>query len=64
MATTLRLKDGEQERIRKKCIEINKILVRHERAPLKDSELVHILLDLALDMCEISRSGEIILAER
>lgn len=64
MATSLRIKDGEQEKIRKKCIEINKILVRHEKAPLKDSELVHILLDLALDNCEISKNGEIILAEK
>lgn len=64
MATSLRIKDGEQEKIRKKCIEINKLLVRHEKAPLKDSELGHILLDLALDMCELNKNGEIILVEK
>lgn len=59
MATTLRLKDAEQERIRKKCIEINKLLVREGHEPLKDSELVHELLDKAIDMAQVTKSGKI-----
>lgn len=64
MASTLRLKDGEQEKIRRKCIEINKVLVREGYEPLKDSEFVHEILDIAIDLAEVSRSGKIILMDK
>lgn len=64
MASQLRLKEGEQERVRKKCIEINKLLVKSDKSPLKDSELIHIIIDLGLDMVEINRNGEVVLKEK
>lgn len=64
MASQLRLKAPEQEKIRKKAIDINKLLVREGKEPLKDSELVHIILDLGLDMVEINRKGEVVLVEK
>lgn len=64
MASQLRIKEAEQEKIRKKSIEINKLLVREGKEPLKDSELVHIIIDLGLDMVEVNRKGEIVLVEK
>lgn len=64
MASQLRLKDAEQEKIRKKAIEINKLLVREGWEPLKDSEIVHTIIDLGLDMAEVNRQGKIVLVEK
>lgn len=61
MATNVRLSDNEQEAIRKKCIEINKLLIKNNREPLKDSELVHKLLDLSIPYINIDGKGEFFL---
>ena len=45
MAITVRLNDKEQEALRKKCVELNKALINKNLMPIKDSELVHIILD-------------------
>ncbi|AOE88318.1 hypothetical protein THL1_6021 (plasmid) [Pseudomonas sp. TCU-HL1] len=45
MPATLRLTATEQELLRKKCIEINKLLIKQGRQPIKDSELAHFLLE-------------------
>ena len=58
MATNVRLSDKEQEAIRKKCIEINKLLIKNNREPLKDSELVHKILDLSIAYINIDGKGE------
>lgn len=55
----VRLNEMEVEKVREKCIEINKKLIRLDKEPFKDSELVHILLDLALKNVYISKSGDI-----
>lgn len=39
----LRLNDEEVESVREKTIEINKKLIRLEKEPIKDSELMHIV---------------------
>jgi hypothetical protein len=63
MAKTFRLSDDEEEAIRKKCIEINKVLVKEGRQPLKDSELLHRIIEKAIGMAEVSNSGEITIKE-
>jgi len=60
MAVTVRLNDSEQERLRRKAIELNKILISRGLEPVKDSELVHRILDQAIEATEVSASGEII----
>lgn len=64
MAKTFRLSDDEEERIRKKCIEINKILVKQGKQPVRDSEFLHKVLDKAINMAEVSSSGEILIREQ
>ena len=44
MAATLRLTEREQELIRQKAIKVNKMLVNTGRQPLRDSELLHLIL--------------------
>ena len=61
MAKTVRLSETEQEQIRKKAIEINKKLVEKMKQPVRDSELVHLILNAAIERIEVSKSGEIIL---
>ncbi len=49
MAITVRLNDREQELLRKKCVELNKALINKGLMPIKDSELVHIILDQCIE---------------
>ena len=46
MAKTVRLSEDEQERLRKKAVELNKKLMEKNKQPLRDSELVHAVLEL------------------
>ena len=55
----VRLNEMEVEKVRQKCIELNKKLIRLDKEPFKDSELVHVLLDLALKNVYISKNGDI-----
>lgn len=59
MPETLRLTNAEQELLRKKCIEINKLLIKQGRQPIRDSELAHFLLEKSVSYVEISESGEL-----
>ena len=59
MATNVRLTTAEQEAIRQKAIEFNKILIRQGKQPMRDSELVHILIEEGIDLIEISNSGKL-----
>lgn len=61
MPATLRLSNTEQEALRQKCIEINKLLVRQGRMPIKDSELAHFILENATPCVKVSASGELTL---
>lgn len=60
MAVTVRLNDKEQESLRKKCVELNKVLINKSLQPIKDSELVHIILEQAIDNVEISAHGKVV----
>lgn len=56
---TLRIKDSQKEPIRTLAINFNKKLVNLGKQPLRDSEIVHKLLDEAIKRAEISITGEI-----
>lgn len=59
MPKTLRLSDKEQEDLRKKSIEINKLLVKEGLQPLKDSELAHKILEKSITCVRVDKKGEI-----
>jgi len=61
MPATLRLSNTEQEALRQKCIEINKLLIKQGRMPIKDSELAHFILENATPCAKVSASGELML---
>lgn len=61
MVTAVRLTPKEQEDLRKKCIEINKLLIKDNRMPVKESELVHKILEKSITYVKVGASGEIIL---
>jgi ribosomal protein L22 len=61
MAITLRLSKIEQEKIRKKAIEINKLLVAKGHQPLKDSELIHQILEKAIENAKLNTKGEVVI---
>lgn len=61
MVQSVRLNDQEQEMLRKKAVELNKVLIQKGQQPLRDSELVHILIEQGLELIEIGASGKTII---
>ncbi|PPS27043.1 hypothetical protein BVY11_20980 [Pseudomonas amygdali pv. morsprunorum] len=61
MATNVRLTNAEQEAIRQKAIEINKLLIKKGMQPLRDSELVHKILEKSVPYASLSEAGEVVL---
>ena len=61
MAITVRLNDWEQEEIRKKAVEINKKLIEKNKQPIRDSQLVHEILEQCIKRIEVTKSGDIII---
>ena len=61
MPATLRLTTKEQEQLRKKCIEINKLLIKNGNEPLKDSELAHKILEKSIAYVSVNDKGEFII---
>lgn len=61
MTKLLRLSENEQEAIRLKAIEINKLLVKKGLTPLKDSELTHKILELSITYTRLNGEGELFL---
>jgi len=59
MPATLRLSNAEQEALRHKCVEINKLLVKKGRQPLRDSELAHFVLDNATKLVQVTTEGDL-----
>lgn len=59
MPVTIRLNDDEQEKIRKKAVEINKILISKGLQPLRDSEIVHIIIEESINYLEVGESGKL-----
>jgi len=56
---SVRFSKKESEQIRKKCTEINKGLVMSGKAPLKDSEFVHKILDISIAYVKLDSKGEV-----
>jgi hypothetical protein len=63
MPTNVRLSMEEQEALRKKCIDINKMLVKMGMQPLRDSEVVHAVLAQAIEKIEVSASGKLVMGD-
>lgn len=63
MAINLRLSDWEQNELRKKCTEINKLLIKDNKEPLKDSELAHAILKKAIGNARLDKNYNIYIEE-
>jgi hypothetical protein len=61
MPMTLRLNDKEQERLRKRCIELNKRLIMADQIPISDSDLAHFILGEAIGRVETNKNHKLIL---
>lgn len=61
MPVTLKLSKAEQEGLRKKSIEINKILIKMEKSPVRESELAHLILEKSMNYLNVSASGNIVI---
>jgi hypothetical protein len=59
MIKMLRIKDVQSEKLRKKSIEINKILISLNREPMKDSEIAHKILDIGIKSISVNKYGEL-----
>ncbi|MFW1817355.1 hypothetical protein ACG9X6_22360 [Acinetobacter guillouiae] len=59
MVQSVRINDQEQEMLRKKAVELNKILIQKGQQPVRDSELIHILVEEGLELLEVSNSGTV-----
>ena len=59
MIKMLRIKEVQSENLRKKCIEINKILISMNKEPLKDSEIAHKILDIGIKNILVNKYGEL-----
>ena len=57
MPSKLRFKPLETELLRKKSIELNKILIGNEQKPVTESELAHIVLELAIKKLKVEKNG-------
>jgi hypothetical protein len=57
MGKTVRLSDAETEAIRQKCIDINKLLIKNGHVPLKDSELLHKILEISVPYVRMNGDG-------
>jgi len=61
MATNVRLTQSEQEAIRQKAIEFNKLLIKQGRQPMRDSELVHKILEKSVPYARLTESGDVVI---
>lgn len=59
MPKSLRLTEAEQELLRNKSVEINKLLIKAGKEPIKDSELAHQILTKGAECVRVKLSGEI-----
>lgn len=58
---SLRLKKTEEELLRKKSIEINKVLINSNRQPVTESELLHVVVEEGLKRIEAGKEKKITL---
>lgn len=62
MAATLRLTQWEQDTIRQKAIRINQALVKAGKMPLRDSELLHLILNNVIPFMDVEE-GVVVIRE-
>lgn len=58
MPATLRFKPLETEWLRKKSVELNKVLIGNEKKPVTESELAHMVLEMALPNLKVDKNGD------
>lgn len=63
MSKMFRLSKDEDKKLQRKSIEINKVLIKMEKAPMKDSELLHQILCDAIDKIQVTKNGAITIEE-
>ena len=62
MAQSVYLNEWEQKKLYKKMIELNnKLAEKNMRGISKESQLVHKIIELAIEQLEVSENGTIIL---
>lgn len=61
MITMFRLTSAESEKVRNIAIEVNKKRIENDIEPVKDSELLHEILEVAFNNITITNKGKIIL---
>lgn len=61
MTTSIRLTENEKELLRKKAVEVNQQLIKKGKQPLRDSQIIHKILEKALPVIEVGESGDIII---
>jgi hypothetical protein len=62
MAQSVYLNEWEQKKLYKKMIELNnKLAEKNMRGISKESQLVHKIIELAIEQLEVSENGSIIL---
>lgn len=61
MGKTVRLSDAETEAVRQKAVEINKLLIKQGLQPVRDSELVHKILEKSVPYVQLNTKGEIVI---
>ncbi len=57
----IRLKKDEEEELRKKSIEINKILINSNRRPYTESELLHEVIKMGLERIEAGKKERVVM---
>ena len=60
MPKTVKLSAWEQKKLHEQVIKLNKILIGENRKPIKESELVHKILEQTITKTGVSASGTII----
>lgn len=63
MPTSIRLSEHEQLNILNKTLEMNQEFSKRGEMGIKESELVHIVLELATPLIRISRDGVVMIKE-
>lgn len=56
---SFRFTKKEQNDLEKKCIEINKALIKANQMPVRVSELAHIILEETIKYTTVDKSGKI-----
>ena len=59
MSKMLRLTKAEEKILTEKCVEINKILIMSGAQPVKESELLHIVLVDTIKRIKINKRNEV-----